>query len=77
MTSTETHYYTCSCEAHDHVFAPKDGGIRAYMTGQGKGIKQGDYLVLQGGYGSEPYQVDKINYYSNPPDMWIALLKQV
>lgn len=72
----KTHHYTVSDEIHDHIFAPKNGGIRAYMTQQGKGIKRGDYLILQAGSNSNRYQVDKISYYSDPPDMWIALLRQ-
>jgi hypothetical protein len=74
---TQTHYYRKSEEVHDHVFAPKDGGIMAYMTGVGEGIQAGDYLILQDDYQSEQYKVDKINYYAAPPDMWVALLKQV
>ncbi|MEQ8974727.1 MAG: hypothetical protein RIE73_30620 [Coleofasciculus sp. C1-SOL-03] len=71
-----THHYKVSNERYNHVFVSKDGGIRAYMTEQGQGIEPGDYLVLQRGSTSNRYQVDKINYYANPPDMWIALLKQ-
>ncbi|HAG84503.1 MAG TPA: hypothetical protein DCL61_25945 [Cyanobacteria bacterium UBA12227] len=71
------HYCTVSDEIYDHIFAPKEGGIKAYMTGQGQGIECGDYLILKEKSNGERYQVDKINYYSNPPDMWIALLKQV
>ncbi|HBE16550.1 MAG TPA: hypothetical protein DEA78_22085 [Cyanobacteria bacterium UBA11159] len=74
---SQTHYYRRSQEIHDHVFAPKSGGIMAYMTGEGKGIQPGDYLILGDDYQSQQYQVDKINYYATPPDMWIALLKQV
>lgn len=72
----KTHHYQVSNDRHNHVFVPKDGGIRAYMTEQGQGVEPGDYLILQRGSTSNRYQVDKINYYSNPPDMWIALLKQ-
>jgi hypothetical protein len=72
----KTHHYKVSNDCHNHVFVPKDGGIRAYMTEQGQGVEPGDYLILQKGSTSNRYQVDKINYYSSPPDMWIALLKQ-
>lgn len=72
----KTHHYKVSNDPHNHVFVPKDGGIRAYMTEQGEGVEAGDYLVLQKGAICDRYQVDKINYYSSPPDMWIALLKQ-
>ncbi|MFP4103344.1 hypothetical protein [Coleofasciculus sp.] len=72
----KTHHYKVSNDRHNHVFVAKDGGIRAYMTEQGQGVEPGDYLILQKGSTSNRYQVDKINYYSSPPDMWIALLKQ-
>lgn len=74
--NTKTHYYTKYEDAHDHIFELREGGIKAYMTGEGKGIQRGDYLILQENSHAEPYQVDKINYYSNPPDMWVAILKQ-
>lgn len=45
------------------------------MTGRGQGIEGGDCLILSNGFDSCRYRVEKINYYSNPPDMWIALLK--
>ncbi|MEI2581633.1 hypothetical protein [Scytonema sp. PRP1] len=47
------------------------------MTGQGKGIKRGDYIILCNGSQSCRYQVEEIDYYSEPPDMWIALLNDV
>jgi len=72
----KTHHYKVSNERHNHVFVAKDGGIRAYMTEQGQGVEPGDYLILQRGSTSNRYQVDKINYYASPPDMWIAQLKQ-
>ena len=47
------------------------------MTARGKGVKLNDYIILQIGSESHRYQVDKIDYYSNPPDMWMALIKKV
>lgn len=47
------------------------------MTGIGKGIKPGDYLILQRDSELCRYQVEEIDYYSDPPDMWMALLKKV
>ncbi|QFS42994.1 hypothetical protein GXM_00467 [Nostoc sphaeroides CCNUC1] len=47
------------------------------MTGIGKGIKPRDRIVLRQGCESSQYQVEEIDYYSDPSDMWIALLKQV
>ncbi|WP_339381337.1 hypothetical protein [Brasilonema sp. UFV-L1] len=47
------------------------------MTGQGKGVKRGDYIILRDSSNACRYQVEDIDYYSEPPDMWIALLQKV
>ncbi|XGV94520.1 MAG: hypothetical protein ACAF41_17410 [Leptolyngbya sp. BL-A-14] len=50
---------------------------KAYMTGQGKGIKPNDYILLKFKSRPQRYQVKMIDYYSNPPDLWIALLNPI
>ncbi|MEO1378154.1 MAG: hypothetical protein AAFW70_28550, partial [Cyanobacteria bacterium J06635_10] len=62
----------------DYVFevAPEDV-TKAYMTARSTGVKLGDYIVLQIGSESKQYQVEQIDYYSNPSDMWMALIKKV
>ena len=47
------------------------------MTAREKGVKADDYIILQIGSESYRYQVEQIDYYSNPPDMWMALIKKV
>jgi hypothetical protein len=47
-----------------------------YMTGYGKGIKPRDYILLENSCGITKYQIKQIEYYHNPPDLWIALLTQ-
>jgi hypothetical protein len=66
--------YVCG---RDYVFEPVDDLKKGYMTGQGKGIKRGDYIILKNGSNSCRYQVEEIDYYSEPPDMWMALLNKV
>ncbi len=66
--------YVCG---RDYVFEPTDDQKKGYMTAQCKGIKSGDYIILQSGSSSYQYQIEEIDYYSEPPDMWIALLSQV
>jgi MioC protein len=66
--------YDCN---HDYIFEVAEQGNWGYMTGQGQGINQGDHLILSNGSNILRYQVESIDYYSNPPDMWIALLRQV
>jgi MioC protein len=68
----KTHDYRKLVAGQDYIFEPIEGGDQAYLTGQGKRVKRGDYLIL-----SDRYQVEEIDYYANPPDMWIALLKRV
>ena len=45
-----------------------------YMTGQGIGIKPGDHIILQDGPDNVRYRVESIDYYLDPPDMWLAFL---
>ncbi|WP_257236967.1 hypothetical protein [Nostoc sp. 'Peltigera malacea cyanobiont' DB3992] len=47
------------------------------MTGVGKSVKACDRIILREGCESYQYQVEEIDYYSDPSDMWMALLKQV
>ncbi len=73
----KTYDYTEYVCGRDYVFEPVDEMSKGYMTGQGKGIKRGDYIILKNGSNSCRYQVEEIDYYSEPPDMWMALLSKV
>lgn len=73
---SNTHDYTQSVKGRDYVFEFVEGQIKAQMTAQGKGIKRGDYIILQNQAYSEQYQVEEIEYYSDPADMWMALLRK-
>ena len=73
------HDFTWQKQGHEYILEParnESQGERFYMTGQGRGIRHFDYLLLQQGSESIMYQVEQINYYSNPSSMWIALLKR-
>ncbi|SRR5579883_2399680 len=75
----KTYDYTQFVCGRDYVFEAVDNGTKGYMTGQGKGIKRGDYIVLRNNANSEEsyvYQVEEIDYYSEPSDMWMALLQR-
>ncbi|NEQ19655.1 MAG: hypothetical protein F6K28_08885 [Microcoleus sp. SIO2G3] len=76
-SQTKTYDYTQYVGGRDYVLEPIDNQAKGYMTGQGKGIKRGDYIILYNGSKSCRYQVEEIDYYSEPPDMWIALLEKV
>jgi len=71
------HDYSQKVWGTDYVLECLNEGTMGYMTGVGKTIKPGDRIILRKGRESYQYQVQEIDYYSNPPDMWIALLKQV
>jgi ribonucleotide reductase alpha subunit len=70
----KTFDYTQSVLGRDYVFETTDDVTKAYMTAYGKGIRRGDYIILQRGSQAKQYQVEEIDYYSDPSDMWIALL---
>ncbi|MBE9169919.1 hypothetical protein IQ238_21130 [Pleurocapsales cyanobacterium LEGE 06147] len=70
----KSHDYTQYDCNHDYIFEVVERENCAYMTGQGKSINKGDYLILSSGSNTIRYQVEEIEYYSNPPDMWIALI---
>lgn len=61
----------------DYIFERLNEGTIGYMTGVGKSVKACDRIILREGCESYQYQVEEIDYYSAPSDMWIALLKQI
>lgn len=72
---TKTHDYTRYQSGIDYAFDPADPeGSKAYMTAQGGGMQVGDYIVLQENGQQTRYQIERIDYYLDPSDMWIALL---
>lgn len=72
----KTHDYTKRYWGHDYTFDPvEDNGQRGHMIGWGHGIKNRDYLIIRNGDGSSRYQVTKIKYMMDPPDMWSADVK--
>jgi hypothetical protein len=52
----------------------RTGENQASMTGQGRRVLRGDYILLQFGHKSALYQIQHVDYYSSPSDMWTALL---
>lgn len=69
----QTHDYTRRTWGHDYAaMAVIDGGQRLSLSGWGRGIKAGDYLILPNGGGTTRYRVDSIDYRMDPPDMWFA-----
>ncbi len=70
------HDYTQSTDGSDYILESLSEPLKACMTGFGKDIKPSDYIILRQGCESCYYQVEEIDYYADPSDMWIALLRQ-
>jgi len=69
----KTHDYTRRTWGHDcTTMAVTDGGRQLRLSGWGSGIEAGDYLILPNGDSTTRYQVEKIDYRMDPPDMWFA-----
>lgn len=69
--ASQTHDYTKRSWGHDYTITQVyDGGQRLRLVGWGRGIKAGDYLLLENDGASTRYQVATVDYYSDPPDMW-------
>lgn len=70
---TVTHDYTRRSWGHDFtIMRIEDKGQRLGVSGWGHGIEEGHFLILPNRDKSTRYRVDKITYYSDPPDMWTA-----
>ena len=69
--------YSQLVSGRDYVFERLNEGTIGYMTGIGRGIEPSDRIILREGYESYQYQVEEVDYYLDPSNMWIALLKQV
>ncbi len=68
------HNYTSYTCGKDYAFDEIHDGAQAYMTAYGRGIKRGDYITVCRERVKIQYRVEQIDYYSNPSDLWIALL---
>ncbi len=71
----KTRNYTKLVSGIDYIFEWIDEGQAAYMTGSGAGVKPGNYIIWEANNQSYCYQVEEIDYYFDPSDMWIARLK--
>jgi len=73
-----THDYSGKnrCWGHDYTFDPIDFGRKAKMSGWGRGINPGDFLIIDnhdiGNGETTRYQIEEIRYCDDPPDMWFA-----
>ena len=56
------------------IATPDDGCDRFTMTSYGDRVRAGDFILLQQNGEKVRYQVEQIDYYYDPPDLWTALL---
>jgi hypothetical protein len=61
----------------DYVFDQLGNDDGGYMTSQRRGVKVGNHILLMQGGIARKYQIQELDYYSSPGDMWIALLKKL
>jgi hypothetical protein len=75
---SRTHDLT-DCELDsEYVFEAIDQGDRGYVTAQVRGVRPDDYILLRpNGKQTVCYQVETIEYYACPSDMWMARLRKV
>ncbi len=76
---SSTHDYTNNKRRWGQAihYRPVDSiGERLSAGGWGRGIKQGDFILLTNpaGLAETRYQVESIDYYSNPGDQWHGVL---
>lgn len=75
-TSGKVYDYTQHQPDLDYIIEPAERPGQCYMTGQGKKIRPGDRILLQHNQQHQTYIVKEIDYYTNPSNMWIALLEK-
>jgi hypothetical protein len=58
----------------DYVFEPLEDGKRGCLRGYGGNLHAGDRIILCNGSETVQYQVDEIEHYNEPTNLWIALV---
>jgi MioC protein len=70
-----THNYTERRWGKDYsIIAIEDGGLSLALSGWGRGIRSGDYIIIKNGDDTTRYMFDTISYHSDPSDMWNGTL---
>lgn len=67
----KTHNFADQIESVNYEFEKIDSHT-AQMTGYGRGVNPRDYIILT--KERIRYRVEAIEYYSDPPNLWTALL---
>ena len=73
MLEPKTHDFSVRCWGHNYgIREVVDGGQGLKLYGWGRGIVDGDFLILRNGGKTTRYRVVSVRYEQNPPDMWFA-----
>lgn len=75
--SQKIHDYSKLTSGQDYVLESAIETSGFYITAQGHNIKPKDYLLLSDGNTKMLYQIVAVEYYSEPSDMWTALILNV
>ncbi|NJM67342.1 MAG: hypothetical protein HC851_17535 [Acaryochloris sp. RU_4_1] len=76
--SYRTYHYNFDELGQSFVINEIEGTSGCYhMTAQGPRVKLGDSIEIRQLERTSKYQVNDIEYYGEPSDMWIALLREV
>ena len=71
----KAHHYLKTINSNSFALEPAgENSLKFSMTGFGTDIKQGDFIVINDETSTTTYKVENIDYYLDPPDMWMALL---
>jgi hypothetical protein len=73
-TREKVHNYTRRVAGCHYFLSPGESSHQVYMTADGDGVKDGDYILLSDEIGSTRYHVERIEHYGDSPTMWTALL---
>jgi hypothetical protein len=71
----KVHHYLQTIDSNSFALEPVGkNALEFSMTGFGADIKQGDFIVINDETSTITYKVECIDYYLDPPDLWMALL---
>ncbi|NJN38747.1 MAG: hypothetical protein HC790_08520 [Acaryochloridaceae cyanobacterium CSU_3_4] len=71
------HQYRWQDLNHRFVLEPAPDPSLYYMTTQKSGVAPGDYIEISGFGNSTHYQIVQLEFYCDPPDMWMATLQKI
>jgi hypothetical protein len=74
VAKARVHNYTRQTEGCHYFVNAAEEENRVYMTADGDGVRCQDYILLEEATGATRYQVEEVEYYSDRPGMWTALL---